>query len=309
MREKEELTLSGALLDLVQGELVDRGTLGEVLTKYMLTRAFDEAVSATDARQYVVSVTLKSFLNSLGLDTDEVTKCKPRDATSADKRLGHYFDARLSLAQWLRCEDDEFDLATAEEAVLSPSALQAPPNYPDVDLMMVLTLDENRVVDASNLLVVLIQTKNRLRRTKVDLLDRTLKPFRAAGVPVIFIVHEVEVDPAESWSYKFKEHTSVRVSVLVNPKDPPTDKRPLLTETTPSARASPVFHLQLNGCPYGLVSLSTARDISKAQRNLFEELGHFNQGGVLTMQPFLTTKNHTGSQLPGYLFNSASPGV
>lgn len=70
MLERNESSLSATLLYLVQGELVDRGGLGEVLTKYMFTRAFDEANAA---ERYIASVTLGSFFQSLGLDINKVT--------------------------------------------------------------------------------------------------------------------------------------------------------------------------------------------------------------------------------------------
>lgn len=203
--------LSGALSDLVTHELVDRGALGEVLTKYLFLRAFDKAEPLSGDAEHLSgtmpSVTLESFLQSLQLNTREIGTYRPRNATKSNPCLGDYFKARLSLAQWMRCEDKDFGPDAAEEALLSLSALIAPGNCAEVDLMMVLALDDERVVDYNNLLVVFIQTKNRQQHTRVDISDRTLKPYRELGIPVIFIVHEVS--PTLPWSWSARQQAPV----------------------------------------------------------------------------------------------------
>ena len=209
MVSTQDLRLSSALTDLVSKELVDRGALGEVLTKSLFLRAFDNAVGPlmTDV---MPSVTLESFLRALQLDVHKVGGCRSQDADGNDVTLKQYFGARLSLAQWLGCEDGSFGPAAAEEALISHSALVAPVNCPDVDLMVVLALDERQAVDVSNLLVIFIQTEHRQHHTKVDITDETLKPYRKLGIPVIFIVHEVY--PVEPWSCSVRRSTPVSCS-------------------------------------------------------------------------------------------------
>lgn len=202
-------TLSSALSELVSNELVNREALDEVLTKCLFLRAFDKAAGPLLETE-MPSVTLESLVEALQLDTHEGGGYRSRDANGGDVTLEQYFGARLSLAQWLGCEDGSFGPAAAEEALLSHSALVAPVNCPDVDLMMVLALDERQAVDVSNLLVIFIQTKNLQHQAKVDITDETLEPYRKLGVPVIFIVHEVY--PVQPWSCSARQKISVSCS-------------------------------------------------------------------------------------------------
>ena len=190
---------SGCLKELqalVDNELIERDPLGPLITKYVFMRGFDLALSGPQ-RRGALSVTLEQFLSALDVDVEKAKACTPYLATKRGNMLGDYFGATLTIAHWLRSDSTRFGPEAALEALHAHAALMAPPNYQGVDLMVPLALDEKKPVQRDNLLVMLIQTKNRSQARHVGLTNADLRPFERDNIPVVFLVHEA--DPSHEW--------------------------------------------------------------------------------------------------------------
>lgn len=199
-------TILDELTDLTQDGLIERGPRGELITKFAVMRAYDNILgnrfltdSPADVPSYYervsaiphfAAVSLKDFLSSFSgrhdlLDTLDTTDSIP---------LRQYEGCSTVLAQWIGTHGQEptVNVDLAVQAILSHCGAQMPLNMPGIDHMLVFCKDENRRIEASNLVIMLFQSKNRSRFEKVKVPQRVVDRFTREGVPVIFVLHEVD---------------------------------------------------------------------------------------------------------------------
>jgi hypothetical protein len=214
------LNNSEAMLDeltrMTDSALIERGPRGELITKFVLMRAYDRAVQANpiyatpfNANPLVRTLvpfcpaTLASFLEALGAPED-VLQTKAADGKTL---LSNYGQSKLVLAQWIGAIGGEggykkVDVDMATQAALYSCGVEMPIGMPGVDHMLVFTLHDDRPLNKDNLLVIFTQTKNRISSEHVATPRKIIADFTTKGVPVVFIVHEISLDEGESFSFQ-----------------------------------------------------------------------------------------------------------
>lgn len=189
-----------ALSELTESGMIERGPRGQLVTKLALMRAYDRTLakqhsvenpktySAVSQIPHFSAVSLGDLLSALNgsntiLDVLD-TNCEIplRDLTNCD----------LVLAQWIGCRgnEDTVDTELAVHALFTHCGLQMPLNMSGIDHMLVACRDAAAPISKSNMVVIMLQSKNR-RQPRSEALPWIVERFSTQGVPVIYILHEV----------------------------------------------------------------------------------------------------------------------
>lgn len=191
------------LTGLTKNGLIERSPRGGLITKFTVMSAYDRALRRRFNREASIqsyqdvsaiphfsAVSLKEILANLSgrfdlLDTLDTTNSVHLRALEGCTTV---------LAQWTGSQGHEttINVNLAVRAMLTHCGVQMPPNMPGIDHMLVFCKDEKQRIEASNLVVMLFQSKNRSRFETVKVPQRIVDRFTHKCVPVIFILHEVD---------------------------------------------------------------------------------------------------------------------
>lgn len=197
---KPAAIIAQTLQKMLSNNLVGRGARGEILTKLVCLLAYDHArnSSALDDADQCAPVTLEAFFDALSgshATTQQLLRTKP--LVGQDAPLSLWSQSTTVLAQWTKATGPAkfVDVNMALRAVLTQTAVECPPCTPAVDLFIVFTKDRDQPITASNLVVLFFQTKNADESRVVPLPDEktVVDGFRQHGIPVIFVVHRVDM--------------------------------------------------------------------------------------------------------------------
>lgn len=218
------------LMNLIRDGLIDPGPRGVLVTKWAVMKAYDRVLQElwkTDSGSicaymtyrkasrvpHFATVSLQAFLATLsgGASLLDTLDCSRRIPLHGLK------DASTVLAQWTGSKGHEstFNVDLAVQAMLSHCGVQMPSNAPGIDLMLVFCRDEQQPIAPSNLLVILFRSQSEANLDTAKAPQRFVDRFTQNGVPVIFILHEV--DPQDRPFSIVREEASVRHSL--NPPD------------------------------------------------------------------------------------------
>lgn len=192
-----------SLWRLSQSGLIERGVRGELFTKYVLMRAYDQAVRAewkrvaptveVELRPRMITpflpVTLTDFMTHLSGDEGVM------DVTSIEgtKPLKGLAGCSLALVQWIGCHGSQstIDVNLALQGLLTHTGIQMPFNMPGIDHLLPACRDASKPISVENLIDIMTQSMNRKQARAVPMPRTIINRFAQRGVPVIYIQHEV----------------------------------------------------------------------------------------------------------------------
>lgn len=188
---------------LTKTHLIKSETRGELITKFTVMTAYDRALwrrfgldwsavsyEAVCEIPHFSAVTLSELLANLSGRSDLLDALD----TTNSVRLRALEDCSTVLAQWTGSMGGEsaFNINLAVQAMLAHCGVQMPDDTPGIDHMLVFCKDEHLPVAPSNLVVMLFQTKIRSQFESVRAPQSLFDRFIREGVPVIFVLHEVD---------------------------------------------------------------------------------------------------------------------
>ncbi len=165
------------LAAFVNQGLVDKGHAGELTARLLLTLAYQSAIkSSDDYLRYSKGCKLSAFLTALfGPDNYKQLSASRADDQPMDdgKTFGDYFkNARVRFTHFGRANDSK--VITTKflwAAFLRCMAVQCSVNQPRIDIIIPVLIDENRMVEESNMSGLYISVKDRIDGKHVNHLN------------------------------------------------------------------------------------------------------------------------------------------
>ncbi len=170
------------LADFVNKGLVDKGHAGELAARLLLTLAYHQAIRLPAPKEIYLrhsqGCKLSTFLTALlGPDNYELLSASRADDQSiGEKRTfkDYFKDARVRFTHFGRANDSKvITVKFLWAAFLRCMAVQCSVNQPSIDIIIPVLIDENRLVEESNMSGLLIQVKDKTREAHVNHLHFT----------------------------------------------------------------------------------------------------------------------------------------
>lgn len=195
------------LHSLTSSCLIQKGPRGELLTKLAFVLAFDKAAPETNSPdQLFKSVTLLEFLSGLANEPSlsSLMHKKPVSSSTEVRTLGDIGQATCVIAQFAKGQGSTEGITdpAIKQSIATSTAIEAPPNTVDIDLLFACVLDENSPVQPQNVVLVVAQSKN--RKSPETHVDPDLRFYRDRGYTVVYILHEC--GGTQPFSFSFKEN-------------------------------------------------------------------------------------------------------